>query len=73
MALLQSQNSSSSQHLLLRTEQADDWRSNVELLRGEVERLRLAMQSSQGLVDQPPPGYAYSLRDEATLSGGMPS
>jgi len=71
MALLQSQNSPSSQNLL-GTEQADDWRSNVELLRDEVERLRHAMHSSQGLADQPPPGYAYSL-DEVTSSGGMSS
>jgi len=73
MALLQSQNSPSSQHFPLRTEQADDWRSNVELLRAEVERLRLAMHSSQGLTDRPPPDYAYSLRDDVSSSGGMPS
>ncbi|EDR13623.1 uncharacterized protein LACBIDRAFT_322694 [Laccaria bicolor S238N-H82] len=73
MALLQSQNSPSSQHLPLRTEQGNDWRSNVELLRAEVERLRLVMHSSQGLTDRPPPDYAYSFRDEITSSGGMSS
>jgi len=72
MALLQSQNSPSSHHLPMRTEQADDWRSNVELLRAEVERLRLAMHSSQGLTDRPP-DYAYSPWDEITSSGRMSS
>ncbi|EDR13621.1 uncharacterized protein LACBIDRAFT_322690 [Laccaria bicolor S238N-H82] len=71
MALLQSQNSPSSQHLPLRTEQGNDWRSNVELLRAEVERLRLVMHSSQGLTDRPPPDYVYSFRDEITSLGAI--
>ena len=71
MTLLQPRNSLSSQRPSSSTEGTDDWRSNLELLRAEVRRLRLAMhfQSSQDSSDQPP-DYVHIVRDETTSSSG---
>ena len=71
MTLLQPQNSLSSQHPSSSREGTDDLRSNLELLRAEVRRLRLLMllQSTQDSSDQPP-DYVHSVSDEIASSAG---